>query len=428
MPGGDGNLYGTTESGGMNGLGTVFRISSDGTSLTNLFSFAGTNGRSPQTALVQGGDGNFYGTTQYGGLGYDGNSSSGNGTVFRLALLSTAGPPAIITQPVDQTVPVGGTVCFSVSASGSAPLSYFWRRNGAPIAGATQSAYCANNVQLADSGSQFSCLVSNASGTALSSTGMLTVVTLATDYFTELFGAAITNLAFQTCTFTPDGSANYYGVCRQNAVAFPTDPTGGTALSLSDDSNSRITLSGGSTVAIYKTRTNVLYVGSNGYLTLGSGDTSYSPSYSSHFALPRVSALYRDLNPGASGLVTWKQLSDRVAISYQAVPIYDSSAQTNTFQVELFFDGRIRLTYLNLNTPAGLVGLSAGTGLKPTLSRATSPLTAPAGRGPCCGAARVSRQWPVPVHPRRGCGLRVPDSRLDQPPELGSIGPHPHYK
>ena len=362
MQGGDGNFYGTTSSGGKNGMGTVFRMSSDGTSLTNLYSFAGTNGRAPRSVLVQGNDGNFYGTAEYGGIGYDNNTSSGNGTVFRFAVISTAGPPAIITQPVNQTVGVGDTACFSVSASGNAPLSYFWRRNGAPIAGATQSSYSTNNVQLTDSGSQFSCLVSNALGTALSSTGMLTVVALPADYFTELFGAAITNLAFQTFTFTPDGSVNCYEVCRQNAVAFPTDPTGGAALSLGDDSYSQITLSGGSTVAIYNTRTNVLYVGSNGYLTMDSGDTACSPSFTSHFALPRVSALYQDLNPGAGGMVTWKQLSDRVAVTWLAVPIYGSSTQTNSFQVEMFFDGRIRLTYLNLNTPGGLVGLSAGMG------------------------------------------------------------------
>jgi len=182
------------------------------------------------------------------------------------------------------------------------------------------------------------------------------------DWFTELFGATIINLAFTTYTFTPDTSANYYGVCKQPAAAFPTDPTGGAALGLTDDSYSQITLSGGNTVAIYNNRTNVLFVGSNGYLTMNSGDSSYSPTYANHFALLRIAALYRDLNPGTGGTVTWKQLADRVAVTYQAVPIYGSSTLTNSFQIEMFFDGRIRITYLNLNTPTGLVGLSAGSG------------------------------------------------------------------
>jgi hypothetical protein len=68
------------------------------------------------------------------------------------------------------------------------------------------------------------------------------------------------------------------------------------------------------------------------------------------------------LNPSAAGKVSWKQLTDRAAISYEAVPIFGSSTQTNSFQIELFFDGRIRITYLSLSAPGGLAGLSAGAG------------------------------------------------------------------
>jgi uncharacterized repeat protein (TIGR03803 family) len=55
-----------------------------GISLTAVYSFDGTNGRSP-LALVQSSDGNFYGTAHLGGIGYVGQEESGNGTVFRLA-------------------------------------------------------------------------------------------------------------------------------------------------------------------------------------------------------------------------------------------------------------------------------------------------------------------------------------------------------
>ncbi|MGA2854564.1 MAG: M36 family metallopeptidase, partial [Verrucomicrobiota bacterium] len=84
-------------------------------------------------------------------------------------------PPAITTQPANVTASVGDTASFSVAASGKAPLSYFWQRNGTFIVGATNSSYTTNNVQLSDSGSQFSCLVSNAYGTVLSSNATLTV-------------------------------------------------------------------------------------------------------------------------------------------------------------------------------------------------------------------------------------------------------------
>ncbi len=76
--GSDGNFYGTTSEGGTNGNGTVFRISSTG-NLTNLWSFTGgSDGANPYAILVQGSDGNFYGTTSSGG-------ASGNGTVFRIS-------------------------------------------------------------------------------------------------------------------------------------------------------------------------------------------------------------------------------------------------------------------------------------------------------------------------------------------------------
>jgi uncharacterized repeat protein (TIGR03803 family) len=67
--GSDGNFYGTTGSGGADGYGTVFRITPAGLE-TILYSFKGgtTDGRAPNVALIQGSDGNFYGTTYFGGV------------------------------------------------------------------------------------------------------------------------------------------------------------------------------------------------------------------------------------------------------------------------------------------------------------------------------------------------------------------------
>lgn len=63
----DGNFYGTTSSGGSNGVGSVFKVAPDGTE-TLLHSFAGSDGVTPVAALVQASDGNLYGTTAQGGM------------------------------------------------------------------------------------------------------------------------------------------------------------------------------------------------------------------------------------------------------------------------------------------------------------------------------------------------------------------------
>jgi uncharacterized repeat protein (TIGR03803 family) len=80
VQGSDGCFYGATVWGGTNNTGTVFEISTNG-ALTTLYSFTGGNdGGSPYGDLVQGSDGNFYGTTEYGGQG-------GAGTIFRLTIV-----------------------------------------------------------------------------------------------------------------------------------------------------------------------------------------------------------------------------------------------------------------------------------------------------------------------------------------------------
>ena len=123
VQGSDGNFYGTTSSGGTNGYGTVFKFATNGT-LTTLVSFGNTNGASPQAGLVQASDGNFYGTTSAGGA-YTNQSGLGYGTIFKLATNGTlttlvsfngtngAAPQAGLVQGVDGnfygTTTQGGT-------------------------------------------------------------------------------------------------------------------------------------------------------------------------------------------------------------------------------------------------------------------------------------------------------------------------------
>jgi uncharacterized repeat protein (TIGR03803 family) len=81
----NGNFYGTTELGGANGGGTIFQITPTG-ALTTLYSFCAQasciDGKTPVVGLTQANDGNFYGTTEFGG-------ANGGGTIFQLTSAGT---------------------------------------------------------------------------------------------------------------------------------------------------------------------------------------------------------------------------------------------------------------------------------------------------------------------------------------------------
>ncbi len=112
LQGSDGDFYGTTSAGGANNSGTVFKISPNG-ALASLYSFTGgSDGSKPLAGLVQGSDGGFYGTTYGGGAG-------GFGTVFRLTVV----PAAPVFQPVSLT---NGTLglTWSTEVGGTYQLQY----------------------------------------------------------------------------------------------------------------------------------------------------------------------------------------------------------------------------------------------------------------------------------------------------------------
>ncbi len=126
IQGTDGNFYGTTPVGGANypGFGTVFKITPTGM-LTVLHSFNGADGEKSLAALVQGTDANFYGTTSFGG----GNPNFG-GTVFKITPTGTlttlhsfgsgdgTGASAALVQATDGNF-YGTTSGFGVSNTGT---------------------------------------------------------------------------------------------------------------------------------------------------------------------------------------------------------------------------------------------------------------------------------------------------------------------
>ena len=134
IQGSDGNLYGTTAGGISPQYGTVFKCTLDGT-LTTLFVFTfdpttqtWPDGNAPEAALVQGPDGNFYGTTAGGGNTHGG--ANPYGTIFEMspagALLQSVTVYQLIGEPGDPQAPlVLGTdgAFYSTSYNGGGPGS-----------------------------------------------------------------------------------------------------------------------------------------------------------------------------------------------------------------------------------------------------------------------------------------------------------------
>lgn len=85
--------------------------------------------------------------------------------------------PAILTQPVARVVADGGSASFSITASGTAPLTYVWRKGGVPIAGNPSASTATLVLAAVTPGDQgaYSVVISNAAGSVTSDEASLTV-------------------------------------------------------------------------------------------------------------------------------------------------------------------------------------------------------------------------------------------------------------
>ena len=173
--------------------------------------------------------------------------------------------------------------------------------------------------------------------------------------FTE---SGTSNVTTRSVTLT---AADRYHVTRDLITVFPTDPAGGTSLPLTDDSFVQIPLSSGAAIPFQGVLYSSVFVGSNGYITFGNGDWRPDGDADHHFSMPRLSGLSTDLNPAAGGSVSWKQLSDHLAITFDNVPSFGSS-ELNRFQFQLFFNGRLTVTVLTTSSNPGVMGISKGLG------------------------------------------------------------------
>ena len=151
-----------------------FSVTATGTSLSYQWKKNGTD--------ISGATSNPYtiaATTMADGGAYSVVVTNSLGTVTSndatLTVTATAEKPAITTQPAAQTVTEGESATFSVTASGTAPFTYQWKKNDTVIEGVTTSSHTTDATVLGDSGAVFTVVVSNSVGSVTSSGAALTV-------------------------------------------------------------------------------------------------------------------------------------------------------------------------------------------------------------------------------------------------------------
>src|SRR5437667_12310739 len=142
-------------------------------------------------------------------------------TAVTFTVTGTALAPTITAQPASQTVTAGQSASFNVAATGTAPLSYQWRKNGTAISGATASTYTTPATTSSDNGAQFTVAVSNTAGSATSSAATLTVNAAAVAPSITTQPASQTVTVGQTASFSvaATGTAPLSYQWRKNGTA-----------------------------------------------------------------------------------------------------------------------------------------------------------------------------------------------------------------
>jgi hypothetical protein len=129
-----------------------------------------------------------------------------------VAITVNPAAPGIVSQPQNQTVAAGSTATFSVTASGSAPLTYQWRFNGTNLPGANSASLSLFNVQPQQAGN-YSVVVSNAAGTVTSGNAVLTI--------TCSFSLSASSASFNSAAGSDNVSVTTQGGCSWSVANVP---------------------------------------------------------------------------------------------------------------------------------------------------------------------------------------------------------------
>ena len=262
-----------------------------------------------------------------------------SGSTFAVVVTNTAGTvtssvatltvnaapvaPSITTQPANQTVTAGQTASFSVAATGTAPLSYQWRKNSVAISGATSSSYTTPATTSSDNGAQFTVLVTNTAGSMSSNAATLTVnaAPVAPSIMTQPASQTVT--AGQTATFTvvAGGTAPLSYQWQKNGanIAGATSASYTTAVTTAADS--------GSTFRVVVSNTAGTVTSAAATLTVNTTDTT-PPSVPTGLGATAVSS--SEIN------LSWTASTDNVGVA--GYNVYRGGTQIATSGSTSYFD------------------------------------------------------------------------------------------
>ena len=171
------------------------------------------------------------------------------------------------------------------------------------------------------------------------------------------------DLSNSIVTFTPDGNGGYTTCVKTGVSAYPVNPEPAYEIIYLEFDDDSYMIKLGFSFPFFGSTYSSAYIGSNGFVTFGNPDYSYSPDADSHFSMPRISALFTDLLADSSSAASWKKLGDGTAVI-----TYDNMAQTYypnyvSFQLSLSPSGAISVMYKGKTTISEtsiVVGLSSG--------------------------------------------------------------------
>jgi uncharacterized repeat protein (TIGR03803 family) len=364
-----GNLYGTTEYGGVNGYGTIFKVDNTGQE-TVLYSFCSvggancTDGHAPVAGLIQDAAGNLYGTTPLGGANTAANGGYGGGTVFKLALLMT---PTVTVTPSSSSITTAQALSVTVAVSGG---------SGNPTPTGTVTLTSGSYSSAATALTSGSATINIPAGSLAVGTDTLKASYSGDSNYATATGSnsvAVTVPATPTVTVTPSSSSITTAQALNVTVAVSGGsgnpiPTGTVTLTSGSYSSGATTLTSGS--ATINIPAGSLAVGTDALKASYSGDSNYATATGS--------------NSVAVTVPTFTVAGTAVSVSPGATT---GNTSTITVTPSGGFTGNVTLTAAITSSPSGAQYL-------PTLSFGS---TSPVNIGTSAGTATLTISTTAPT-------------------------------